>query len=141
MVQTTKAERDGWRTQCLADGTAYCISETDLIRLLDDADSAADLESECSDMSGNGTDRLCRALYGREARPRDYLGGSSAWMLHDAATRIERLQAVAVVSKKVLAWWQHMEQGPKAPPTTPEQRREWATIFRDLAESIAALDA
>ena len=40
-------------------------------------------------MKGDGTDRLCRALYGRDAKPRDYLGGSEARMLYDAAERIE----------------------------------------------------
>lgn len=36
----------------------------------------------------DGTDRLCLALYGRKAKPRDYLGGSNARMLHDAADRL-----------------------------------------------------
>ena len=36
----------------------------------------------------DGTDRLCRALYGRKATARDYLGGSDAKMLHDAADRL-----------------------------------------------------
>lgn len=39
-------------------------------------------------VEGDGTDRLCRALYGREARPEDYMGGSNAKMLHDAADAI-----------------------------------------------------
>jgi hypothetical protein len=38
---------------------------------------------------GDGTGRLCRALYGRKAEPKDYLGGSEATMLHDAATALE----------------------------------------------------
>jgi len=33
---------------------------------------------------GDGIDRLCKALYGRDPRPSDYLGGSNAKMLHDA---------------------------------------------------------
>jgi len=37
----------------------------------------------------DGTGRLCLALYGRQARPRDYLGGSEARMLHDAADKLE----------------------------------------------------
>ncbi len=42
---------------------------------------------------GDGTDRLCRALYGRDAEVRDWLGGSEARMLHDAADRLaERAQ-------------------------------------------------
>lgn len=35
-------------------------------------------------VSTDGTDQLCRALYGREAKPQDY-SGSEAKMLHDAA--------------------------------------------------------
>lgn len=38
-----------------------------------------------------GTDKLCMALYGRPAQPRDYLGGSDAKMLHDAAEVIAAL--------------------------------------------------
>lgn len=40
----------------------------------------------------DGTDRLALALYGRTAEPRDYLGGSQAAMLHEAAVEIERLR-------------------------------------------------
>lgn len=36
----------------------------------------------------DGTERLCRALYGRKASARDYVGGSDARMLHDAADRL-----------------------------------------------------
>lgn len=43
----------------------------------------------------DGTERLCHALYGRPARPRDYLGGSDARMLHDAADLIARLRGHA----------------------------------------------
>jgi hypothetical protein len=39
----------------------------------------------------DGTERLCRALYGRPPQPRDYLGGSASHMLHDAADLIVRL--------------------------------------------------
>ncbi|MFC5423692.1 hypothetical protein ACFPOB_29600 [Bosea eneae] len=39
----------------------------------------------------DGTERLCRALYGRKAATRDYLGGSDARMLHDAADRLASL--------------------------------------------------
>lgn len=45
-------------------------------------------------MKADGTERLCQALYGRKATPRDYLGGSDAKMLHDAADRILLLAAV-----------------------------------------------
>ena len=37
----------------------------------------------------DGTERLCRAVYGRSATARDYLGGSEARMLHDAADRLD----------------------------------------------------
>jgi hypothetical protein len=40
----------------------------------------------------DGTGLLCQVLYGRPARPRDYLG-SDARMLHDAADEITRLRA------------------------------------------------
>jgi hypothetical protein len=40
----------------------------------------------------DGTERLCRALYGRKAKASDYLGGSQARMLHDAADRIEAVE-------------------------------------------------
>jgi vacuolar-type H+-ATPase subunit E/Vma4 len=42
----------------------------------------------------DGTDKLCLALYGRLAKAADYLGGSNAKMLHDAADRIEALKQV-----------------------------------------------
>lgn len=44
-------------------------------------------------MKPDGTERLCQALYGRKAAPRDYIGGSDAKMLHDAADRIIELAA------------------------------------------------
>lgn len=39
----------------------------------------------------DGTDRLCKVLYG-EIKASHYLGGSQAKMLYDAADRIEELQ-------------------------------------------------
>ena len=36
----------------------------------------------------DGTDKLCQALYGRPAEAKDYLGGSNAKMLYDAAATI-----------------------------------------------------
>lgn len=41
----------------------------------------------------DGTDRLCRVLYNRRAKPQDYIGGSESPMLHDAADRLERVKA------------------------------------------------
>lgn len=48
------------------------------------------------------TDQLCRTLYGRGARPADYLGGSNATMLHDAAVRIETQNAEITMLKDQL---------------------------------------
>lgn len=39
----------------------------------------------------DGTDKLCKVLYGRDPRPADYLGGADAHMLHDAADLLENL--------------------------------------------------
>jgi hypothetical protein len=41
----------------------------------------------------DGMERLCRAVYGRPAQPRDYLGGSEARMLRDGADLIADLRA------------------------------------------------
>ena len=43
-METTKEERVRWRKECLASGTAYCVNECDLIRLLDDADEVEAME-------------------------------------------------------------------------------------------------
>ena len=40
----------------------------------------------------DGTEELCRILYGRPAKATDWLGGSKAQMLHDAVTEIVRLR-------------------------------------------------
>ena len=45
-----------------------------------------------SAVSRDGTDRLCMAVYGRPAEPRDYIGGANAQMLYDAADMIEALR-------------------------------------------------
>lgn len=42
---------------------------------------------------GDGTDLLCKALYGRPGKVADWLGGSEARMLHDAAKEVDRLRA------------------------------------------------
>jgi hypothetical protein len=39
----------------------------------------------------DGVDRLCMAVYGRPAKPRDYIGGANAQMLCDAADMIDAL--------------------------------------------------
>lgn len=41
----------------------------------------------------DGTERLVQALHGRKALPPDYIGGSQARMLHEAADRIEGAKA------------------------------------------------
>ena len=43
----------------------------------------------------DGTERLCQAVYGKKEEPGNYLGGSEAKMLHDAADLIEKLRAEA----------------------------------------------
>lgn len=58
-------------------------------RFLADRQAAPDAEHPA--IAADGTERLCRALYGREPQPRDYVGGSNAPMMHDAADRVARL--------------------------------------------------
>lgn len=57
----------------------------------------AELEAELNGPTNfgpeDGTERLVQALHGRSAKPRDYLGGSNARMLHEAAERIRELEA------------------------------------------------
>lgn len=50
------------------------------------------------DETADGTERLCRAVYGRKAAARDYLGGSDAKMLHDAADRIAELKEIGLLA-------------------------------------------
>ena len=50
-----------------------------------------------------GTAKLCKVLYGRPPRPRDYLGGSDSRMLSDAADEIERLRESERLSREMLA--------------------------------------
>ena len=45
--------------------------------------------------SADGTERLCLAVYGRPAQPRDFLGGSNAHMLHDAADALAHARFMA----------------------------------------------
>jgi len=42
----------------------------------------------------DGTDSLCLALYGRVAEPKDYLGGSTAKMLYDAAAVVTAARCI-----------------------------------------------
>lgn len=48
--------------------------------------------SEPQTTPDDGTDRLCKALYGRPATARDFVGGSQATMLHDGATQLTALR-------------------------------------------------
>ena len=50
------------------------------------------LEEKPTSSCGDGTDRLCMAVYGRPAEPRDYIGAANAQMLYDAADMIENNQ-------------------------------------------------
>ncbi|MBA1445851.1 MAG: hypothetical protein M3H12_18680 [Chromatiales bacterium] len=45
-------------------------------------------------VSTDGTDALCLALYGRKAKPADYLGGSEAKMLYDAAKVVDASRCI-----------------------------------------------
>ena len=56
-----------------------------------------------SDVSRDGTDRLCMAVYGRPAEPRDYIGGANAQMLYDAADMIEALRQNRQLDRKANA--------------------------------------
>ncbi len=53
----------------------------------------------------DGTDRLCRAVYGRGAQARDYIGGSEARMLHAGADRIAALEAEVERLRAAVAGW------------------------------------
>ena len=46
-----------------------------------------------SDVSNDGTDKLCHALYKRKAKATDYIGGIDARILYDGAARITELEA------------------------------------------------
>lgn len=58
------------------------------------ADQASTFVGSAVGSALDGTARLCRTLYRRKEEPRDYIGGSDARMLHDAADEIERLREV-----------------------------------------------
>jgi hypothetical protein len=61
-------------------------------------------------MKLDGTDRLCMALYGRLSEAEDYLGGSDAKMLHDAADRITQLQTQLDSLRARAAWRKEIEE-------------------------------
>ena len=50
----------------------------------------------------DGTDALCMALYGREPKMADMLGGSKAKMLYDAAERISAQSSEGAVMREAL---------------------------------------
>lgn len=84
----------GWVlcTTCSDDYAAHIArcSPNNIAKLIDLVDAlTADGGAAMPDRGGmDGTERLCRSLYGRKATARDYLGGSDARMLHDAADRL-----------------------------------------------------
>ena len=69
----------------------------------------------------DGTERLCRILYGRKSEPPDYIGGSNARMLHDAATEIESLRQW-VGDLQDGSYINCVYCGHRYPPGTPESR-------------------
>ena len=72
----------------VTDGAARTAEENVAV-LLNGLGEHVDGGAAAPDVDGqDGTERLCQALYGRKATPRDYLGGSDARMLHDAADRL-----------------------------------------------------
>lgn len=77
------------RMKCLMEARLKKEQEIELDRFL---------TTEESDMGG--TDRLCMALYNRLPKAMDYMGGSEAKMLHDAADYIEDIKRAAM-SKEV----------------------------------------
>jgi hypothetical protein len=66
----------------------------------------------------DGTDRLCRALYGA-AKPADYLGGSDAKMLHDAADRIAELLAADCIECRPVSSDSLRRAGERSKRTAP----------------------
>jgi len=50
----------------------------------------------------DGLDQLSDALYGREAKPSDYLGGSDAQILKDAALEIQNLRTSGPIKTKTV---------------------------------------
>jgi hypothetical protein len=55
--------------------------------------------------ASDGTDLLCFALYGRRAEPTDWIGGSEAKMLRDAAKEIAVLRSRALVAVDAVGHW------------------------------------
>lgn len=90
-----------------------------------------------------GTDRLCVALYGRKAEAGDYVGGSEAKMLFDAAVEIERLRLenkvfrVVSEARKILVLADEL-----GPVELAQNDRVFAQFeFDELREAFKALDS
>lgn len=85
--------------------------------------------SKCKD----GTDLLCRAVYRREARPSDYLGGSDARMLVDAAKEIHaqrrRLELRQKEVELLLKWAKEQESEVLGPRSEAEDLHR---VLQDL---------
>jgi len=64
----------------------------------------------------DGTDRLCWELYRRDARPRDYIGGSSARMLHHATELIRQL-SLSLAAERGETVVESIRQHVTAPPS------------------------
>lgn len=82
----------------------------------------------------DGTERLCLATYGRGARARDYIGGSEARMLHDAATEIHRLRA-AVGERE--AWLDKIKETLR--PWWTDERSNWDGSLCGLPVEVAGV--
>jgi len=50
----------------------------------------------------DGTEKLCQAIYDRNAKASDYVGGSEAKMLYDGANKIEALQKQCGIYREAL---------------------------------------
>ncbi len=73
----------------------------------------------------DATDALCTTMYGRRAKPGDYLGGSQAEMLWDAARRIAR-------AKRRFATLLQLSSAVASAPTRRELKSVASTAIREL---------
>jgi len=83
--------------------------------------------------AGDGTDQLCRALYHREARPKDYLGGGDAQMLKDAASLLTKLANARVRVQAI--WKRERERRQRA----EAERDDMMALYRKEHEANTAL--
>lgn len=83
----------------------------------------------------DGTAKLCRAIYGREAKAKDYLGGSEAKMLHDAADRIATLTA----ERDALVAAVRQTESVTKDKTDKQQASEWMMVDAKEWRAVLAL--